>query len=113
MFLFTIKNKSKKTKKSKKSKKSKIKCFLPKNEINYICKPSLTTIWKTEFHGKYKIDKYNIYFNKSTNLNKSVVLHTDPDTSQTYLVYNGKKYRANLDEEPYQILKKINLILQK
>lgn len=47
-----------KTKKIKNFPKTrKIKCILPKNEILFNCSKSLTSIWKNEFKGKYKIKK--------------------------------------------------------
>jgi hypothetical protein len=46
-------------------------------------------------------------------MNKKVAtLHTDLDTSITYLFFNGKRLRANLEtEDGYEILKRIKQLL--
>jgi hypothetical protein len=46
-------------------------------------------------------------------MNKKVaILRTDLDTSTTYLIFNEKRLRANLErEDGYEILKRINRLL--
>ena len=104
-----------KTKKIKTNspKTRKIKCVLPKNEILFKCSKSLTSIWKNEFKGKYKIKKTKIFHDIEFMMNKKVaILRTDLDTSITWLVFNGKKLRADLEtEDGYEILKRIKRLL--
>ena len=104
-----------KTKKTNnpRNKTRKIKCVLPKNEIMFKCSKSLTSIWKNEFKGKYKIKKTKLVNDIEFMMNKKVaILRTDLDTSTTHLVFNGKKLRANLDtEDGYEILKRIKQLL--
>lgn len=93
--------------------KTRIKCILPKNEILFKCSKSLTSIWKNEFKGKYKIKKTKIFHDIQFMMNKKVaILRTDLDTSITWLVFNGKKIRADLEsEDGYEILKRIKRLL--
>ena len=102
-----------KTRKLKKTNfsKTRIKCILPKNEIMFKCNKSLTSIWKNEFKGKYKIKKTKMFHDIEFMMNNKVAtLRTDLDTSTTYLVFNGKKMRADL-EDGYEILKRIKRLL--
>jgi len=104
-----------KTKKIKtnNTKRRKIKCILPKNEILFKCNKSLTIIWKNEFKGKYKIKKTKLVHDIEFMMNKKVAtLRTDLDMSTTYLIFNGKRLRANLEtEDGYEILKRIKRLL--
>jgi len=104
--------KTRKTSKPR-NKTRKIKCVLPKNEIMFKCSKSLTSIWKNEFKGKYKIKKTKMFHDIEFMMNKKVAtLHTDLDTSITYLFFNGKRLRANLEtEDGYEILKRIKQLL--
>ena len=88
----------------------KIKCILPKNNITYICTPSLQHIWKTKFKGKYRTSKYKIKFTLN---NKTAILDTDKDTSLTRIIYNGKHIPVNLEHKPYTVLRKIKNLLSK
>lgn len=101
-----------KTKKTRKTNKTRIKCVLPKNKKIFTCK-SLTSIWKNEFKGKTKIKKTNLFHDIEFTINKKVaILRTDLDTSTTYLVFNGKKLRADLEtEDGYEILKRMKRLL--
>ena len=98
-----------KTKKTKTKTKTKITCKLPNNRITYKCTPSLTSIWKNDFNGTYKITKYDIYF---TFNKKTVRLHTNKDSSSTWLLYDNKYIEVYLDINPYKILKKIMKIMK-
>jgi hypothetical protein len=102
-----------KTKKIISPKTRKIKCILPKNEILFKCSKSLTSIWKNEFKGKYKIKKTKLVYDIEFMMNKKVAtLRTDLDMSTTYLIFNEKKIRANLEtEDGYEILKRIKRLL--
>jgi hypothetical protein len=102
-----------KTRKTNSPKTRKIKCVLPKNEILFKCSKSLTNIWKNEFKGKYKIKKTKLVHDIEFMLNKKVaILRTDLDMSITYLIFKGKKLRANLEtEDGYEILKRIKRLL--
>ena len=42
---------------------------------------------------------------------KVVILRTDLDMSITYLIYNGKRIRADLETDGYEILKRIKRLL--
>ena len=77
------------------------------------CSKSLTSIWKNEFKGKYKIKKTKMFYDIEFMMNKKVaILRTDLDMSTTYLIFNGKRLRANLDtDDGYEILKRIKRIL--
>jgi hypothetical protein len=101
-----------KTRKNKRKNKTRIKCVLPKNKKIFTCK-SLTSIWKNEFKGTYKIKKTNFLYDIEFSMNKKVaILRTDLDTSTTHLVFNGKKMRADLEtEDGYEILKRIKRLL--
>lgn len=101
-----------KTKKINNPKTRKIKCILPKNEILFKCSKSLTSIWKNEFKGKYKIKKTKLVHDIEFMMNKKVaILRTDLDTSTTHLFFNGKKIRADLETDGYEILKRIKRLL--
>lgn len=86
---------------------------MPKNEILFKCSKSLTSIWKNEFKGKYKIKKTKLFHDIEFMMNKKVaILRTDLDTSTTYLIFNEKRLRANLErEDGYEILKRIKRLL--
>lgn len=60
-----------------------------------------------------KLKKTKLFHDIEFMMNKKVaILRTDLDTSITWLVFNGKKLRANLDiEDGYEILKRINRLL--
>ena len=88
----------------------KIKCTLPKNSITYKCNPSLTSIWKNEFNGTYKKTKYNIYF---TFHNKTVCLHTNKDSSSTWLIHGDNYIEVYLERNTYSLLKKIKKLVSK
>ena len=59
-----------KTRKTNSTKRRKIKCILPKNETMFKCSKSLTSIWKNEFKGKYKIKKTNLLYDIEFSMNK-------------------------------------------
>ena len=108
MFSFFKKNK---TNKPRKNNKTRIKCVLPKNEEIFKCK-SLISTWKNEFKGKTKIKKTKLLYDIEFIMNKKVaILRTELDTSTTYLVFNGKKLRADLETDGYEILKRIKRLL--